>query len=44
MLNLSYEGLKKNGIKIGQRIKLNNYILYIIQLIKFSRKIQKKIF
>ena len=30
MLNLSYEDMKKIGLNIGQRIKLNNYILYTI--------------
>ena len=30
MMNLSYEDMKKIGLNIGQRIKLNNYILYTI--------------
>ena len=33
IFNLSYEDMKKNGLKIGQRIKLSNYILYTISLI-----------
>ena len=31
MFKLSYEDMKINGLKIGQRIKLSNYIIYAIK-------------